>query len=110
MGNKPLPTEDLAHILTHARPAFVSLQDARLFITGGAGFFGHWLLESLLHANDALSLNIRATVLTRNAAAFQSKAPHIAANAAITLLEGDIRTFAFPTEPHTHILDRKSVV
>ncbi|AEU37641.1 NAD-dependent epimerase/dehydratase family protein [Granulicella mallensis] len=104
MAPRPLPPEDLAHILKHAHESFTALQDARLFITGGTGFFGHWLLESLLHANRELSLNIRATVLTRNAASFQNKAPHIANDPAITLLEGDIRTFAFPAEPHTHIL------
>jgi dTDP-glucose 4,6-dehydratase len=102
--SRPLPTEDLAHILTHTRAAFLTLRNARLFITGGTGFFGHWLLESLLHANRELSLNIHATVLTRSAAAFTTKAPHIATDPAITLLEGDIRTFAFPPEPHTHII------
>jgi len=104
MASRPLPAEDLTHILVHTRESFTALKDARLFITGGTGFFGHWLLESLLHANRELSLNIRASVLTRSAASFQSKAPHIANNPAITLLEGDIRTFSFPTEPHTHIL------
>jgi nucleoside-diphosphate-sugar epimerase len=80
------------------------LKNANLFITGGTGFFGHWLLESLLHANEALQLNARATVLTRSVHAFTTKSPHIATNPAITLLQGDIRSFAFPTEPHTHIL------
>jgi nucleoside-diphosphate-sugar epimerase len=101
---KSLPLEDLDHILTHTRDAFASLRDTRIFITGGTGFFGHWLLESLLYADQVLSLNIRATVLTRSAAAFHARAPHIAANPVITLLEGDIRTFAFPREPHTHII------
>jgi nucleoside-diphosphate-sugar epimerase len=104
MASRPLPAIDLAHVLTHARESFVTLKDARLFITGGTGFFGHWLLESLLYANRELPLDIRATVLTRSASSFQSKAPHIANDPAITLLEGDIRTFSFPTEPHTHIL------
>jgi nucleoside-diphosphate-sugar epimerase len=104
MPTRPLPIEDLDHILTHARAPFLTLRNANLFITGGTGFFGHWLLESLLHANRELSLNLRATVLTRDAAAFRAKSPHIPSNPAITLLEGDITTFAFPAEPHTHIL------
>jgi UDP-glucuronate decarboxylase len=104
MPTKPLPAADLAHILTHARASFLTLRGTRLFITGGTGFFGHWLLESLLHANNELALNLHATVLTRSAAAFRAKSPHIADHPAITLLEGDIRTFAFPAEPHTHIL------
>ena len=104
MPTKPLPAEDLTHILYHANASFLTLKHANLFITGGTGFFGHWLLESLLHANASLHLDAKATVLTRNAAAFRAKSSHIAANPAITLLEGDIRTFAFPREPHTHIL------
>ena len=104
MQPKPLPTDDLLHVLTLATNSFEALRDARLFITGGTGFFGHWLLESLLHASDALILNIKATVLTRSAETFRTKAPHIASHPAITLLEGDIRTFQFPVQPHTHIL------
>jgi dTDP-glucose 4,6-dehydratase len=104
MATKPLPAEDLAHILTHARSPFTELEDANLFITGGTGFFGHWLLESLLYGNEHHTANISATVLTRNATVFHEKSPHIAGSPYITLLEGDIKTFAFPTEPHTHII------
>jgi nucleoside-diphosphate-sugar epimerase len=102
--SKPLPREDLAHILTYARDAFTALSTARIFVTGGTGFFGHWLLESLLYANRELSLGAQATVLTRSVAAFRAKSPHIAYDPAITLLEGDIRGFAFPPQIHTHIL------
>jgi nucleoside-diphosphate-sugar epimerase len=104
MPAKPLPAEDLTHILSKAGPSLRALEDANLFITGGTGFFGHWLLESLLYANDAALLNVRATVLTRNAAAFRAKSPHIANRSAITLLEGDVATFVFPSEPHSHVL------
>ena len=104
MPTKPLPPRDLAEVLALARPSLESLRGARLFITGGTGFFGHWLLETLLHANRELDLEVRATVLTRNASAFQTRSPHITADPAITLLEGDISTFVFPTEPHTHII------
>jgi len=101
---KVLPTEDLEQILTEAREVFSALRDARLFITGGSGFFGYWLLESLLHANRKLSLNVRATLLTRDANAFRLRAPQITNDAAITLLEGDVKSFEFPGEPHTHII------
>jgi len=104
MTAKPLPPGDLDDILAHTGDAFGSLRGARIFITGGTGFFGHWLLESLLHANRHLATNITATVLTRNANTFRQKSPHIAGDPAITLHEGDIKDFAFPIEPHTHIL------
>jgi nucleoside-diphosphate-sugar epimerase len=102
--SKPLPTEDLAHIVTNSRDAFASLENARIFITGGTGFFGHWLLESLLHANSELSLNVRATILTRSVANFHINSPHIANDAAITLLQGDVKSFDFPAESHSHII------
>jgi dTDP-glucose 4,6-dehydratase len=104
MPSRPLPTEDLEEVLTFAHSAFEELRETRIFITGGTGFFGHWLLESLLYANARLSLNVHATVLTRNASRFRERAPHIANNDAITLIEGDVRSFEFPAEAHTHIL------
>jgi nucleoside-diphosphate-sugar epimerase len=104
MPTKPLATDDLEHVLTKGRDAFVLLRDARIFITGGTGFFGHWLLESLLYANHELALGVRVSALTRNAAAFRARSPHIADDAAVTLLEGDVRGFTFPAERHTHVI------
>lgn len=74
------------------------------FITGGTGFFGMWLLESFARANDALALGMRATVLTRNPAAFALKAPHLAHRPDIKLHQGDLRTFAFPDGQFTHVI------
>ena len=104
MSTRPLATSDLDEILRLAQPSFDSLRGARLFLTGGTGFFGHWLLEALLHANRELALGLHATLLTRNAASFRARSPHITEGKAIVLLEGDVRTFEFPSEPHTHIV------
>jgi len=73
-------------------------------LTGGTGFFGMWLLESLLHANRKFGLNIQATVLTRSPASFEQKAPHLAGDSAVRLCAGDIRSFEFPPEKFTHII------
>jgi len=101
---KPLSAEDLVHTATYAQDAFQALANGRLFLTGGTGFFGHWLLESLLHANREFGLNIQATVLTRSPSGFQQKAPHLAGDPAIHLLSGDIRSFEFPMGKFTHIM------
>jgi nucleoside-diphosphate-sugar epimerase len=104
MPTKPLPSEDLAHILQHTETAFGTLRGANIFITGGTGFFGHWLLESLLYADAVLGLDLHATVLTRNAEAFRGRSPHIANQPAIMLLEGDVQSFAFAAGSHSHIV------
>lgn len=89
---------DLQHVLEQTVQIWPRLQGARLFITGGTGFFGSWLLESMLWANDRMRLGLRATVLTRDPARFQSKAPHLATDPAIDLLVGDMGSFSFPRE------------
>ena len=88
--------EDLDHILTHTRDLWEELRDQRIFITGGTGFFGCWLLESFAWANDKLRLDAEALVLTRNYESFLKKAPHLATNSAIKFHLGDVRDFEFP--------------
>jgi dTDP-glucose 4,6-dehydratase len=66
-----------------------------VFVTGGTGFFGRWLVESALHANRHLSLGLSLVVLTRNVAAARERLP--AFDDAVELHEGDVSGFAFPT-------------
>ena len=95
---------DLDHILTHTEGLWEELRGKRLFITGGTGFFGCWLLESFIWANDKLDLNASALVLTRNYDAFQKNAPHLAAHPAIQFHIGDVRNFNFPEGEFSHII------
>ncbi len=95
---------DLDHILAHTTGLWDELRRQRLFITGGTGFFGCWLLESLAWANDKLGLDVSALVLTRDSKAFRSKAPHLATHPAIQFHQGDVRDFEFPTGTFSHII------
>jgi dTDP-glucose 4,6-dehydratase len=101
---KRISAEDLALIGNYAKEALQELSNGRLFLTGGTGSFGQWLLESLVHANSEYGLNIQATVLTRSPSRFKKKSPHLACDPAIRLHAGDIRNFQFPAEKFTHIL------
>ena len=92
----PLAAEDLDAVLIHTVGLWEHLRGERLLITGGTGFVGRWLIESLLTANERLGLGVRAVVLSRNPDAFARQWPHLAASTALELLEGDIRGFAFP--------------
>ena len=95
---------DLNHILVHTRDIWGELRGTRLFITGGTGFFGKWLLESLLWANDKLDLYCKTTVLTRDPDAFMTNTPHLAGHRTVSILKGDVRTFDFPSGTFTHII------
>lgn len=96
MADTHLSITDLELILNETRLIWEGMRNQRIFITGGTGFFGCWLVESFCYINRALDLNAHATVLTRNPAAFSAKCPHLGSDSAITLLVGDVRNFCFP--------------
>lgn len=95
---------DLDHVLLHTDGLWEDLRGQRLFVTGGTGFFGCWLLESFLWASERLKLGAEMTVLTRSPEAFAQKAPHLARHPSITLQAGDVCTFMFPDGQFSHIL------
>jgi dTDP-glucose 4,6-dehydratase len=101
---RPLPARDLDHVLEHTHGLWEELRGARLFVTGGTGFFGRWMLESFTRANDELSLGAQAIVLTRDPGRFAAAAPHVAEHAAIALQTGDVRSFDDPSVECTHVL------
>jgi nucleoside-diphosphate-sugar epimerase len=91
-----IDTEDLDHILKHTVGLWEELRGRSIFITGGTGFFGYWLLESFIWANEKLNLGAKAVVLTRSPDSFVARAPHIANHQVVHLIQGDVRTFEFP--------------
>jgi dTDP-glucose 4,6-dehydratase len=85
---------DLDHVLAHTEHLWAEVRGERFFITGGTGFVGTWLMESLLWANRRLGLGISAVVLTRNPSAYRRRLPHLADD--LTLHGGDAASFEYP--------------
>lgn len=102
MTSPPLPGIDDA--IDRVGRLWQDLRGGRMFVTGGTGFVGQWLLETFVRANSRLRLNASATVLTRRAGVFERRAPHLAAAGCISLLEGDVRRFGDPGGAFTHVI------
>lgn len=80
------------------------LRRSRLFLTGGTGWFGKNLLETIVHANALLDTQIEVVILTRTPGQFSRSAPYIAGAPGITLHHGNILDFNFPAGNFSHIL------
>lgn len=95
---------DLDNIYFHTKELWGGLEGKSVFITGATGFFGKWMLESLLHINKKLSLNMRITALSRDPDRFLKEYPFYVQESSITFIKGDIQSFEFPKEKFNYII------
>lgn len=96
-SNRPsplnIPTEDLLRCYDLVGGmAWRALAGKRVFITGGTGFIGKWLLATLLDADEKLGLNCRISVLSRDPSIFQRDWPTIVGR--VEWIVGDVRSFS----------------
>lgn len=91
--NNPLK-EDLDHILYLTTGLWKELRDKRIFMTGGTGFFGTWIIESFLWANIKFGLNSQMVVLSRNPQKFLEAHPHLS-HPSISFQSGSVTNFYF---------------
>jgi dTDP-glucose 4,6-dehydratase len=96
--------DDLDFVRHAVGESWNALRGERIFITGGTGFIGRWLLESLRHADQQLGLGVRVTILTRDAEAFRCKAPHLAGYPGFTMQAGDVGSFALPEGDYAYVI------
>jgi len=72
-----------------------SLKNKSLFITGGTGFFGYWLLN-LFSILNHLDFNITITLLSRNPDFFLEKHPQFKNINWLTFIKGDVINYSYP--------------
>lgn len=97
-------SDDLNYILSQTLPIWKELKNQRIFITGGTGFLGSWILESFIWANEKLKLNSEAVVLTRDAASFLKKRSHFSSEKSLHFYEGNILDFKYPKGHFSHVI------
>lgn len=96
--------DDLAAIGAALADDWSQLRGKRLYITGGTGFIGRWMLEALRAADLRYGVGVDVTVLTRNPAAFAATAPHLASHPGFRFVAGDILTLEPDGQRYTHVL------
>lgn len=85
-------------------PDWERFRGARLFLTGGTGFIGKWLLSALCTADARFDLNLKILVLSRDPQAFAHSHPALAAAPAVEFVAGDITGFAPPDGAFDYII------
>lgn len=99
-----LPQQDLEHVLANTRDVWEKLRGGNVFLTGGTGFIGSWLLETFAAANKRLGLGASMVVLTRDAGLAAKRLSVLATDRSLRLHEGDIRSFDFPKGDFSHVI------
>ena len=99
-----LPAPDLAHILREAAGELEALRGKRLFITGGTGFFGKWLLGALACADTELELGLRVTTLSRDPAAFARQFPEVEEMDALDFVRGHVAEYSGDDSTYDYVL------
>jgi nucleoside-diphosphate-sugar epimerase len=90
-------SSDLAEILANAKDDFQLLKDKNMFISGATGFFGKWLMQILIAANDTFGLNLKITIVTRDSSKSLTDQPWLN-HSYIKLISGDISSFELTDE------------
>jgi dTDP-glucose 4,6-dehydratase len=89
----PLPREDIDLVLSLTAGFWSRYRGARLFITGGTGFIGGWLLEVVQRANQVLGSGIEVVALTRSPDRATARSPHLFGAPDVRLIAGDVTSF-----------------
>ncbi len=94
-----LVRSDAEAVLNERADILADLRGQHLFISGGTGFLGSWLLELFKVLNDTYDFGTKVTVFSRNIRPFTLRWPHLADCDWLALEEGDIRYFTeFPRD------------
>ncbi len=85
-----IPKDDLEHISMHLSNELEKLRNKTILITGATGFFGKWLLGSLIFMNQKYDTKIEILAVSRDPNKFIKNYPELASNS-ITFIQGDLK-------------------
>ena len=85
-----LPAVDRDSALTGLEPFRNRLEKKHILLTGCTGFIGHWLVDTLLWANEAHGYACKLSLVTRSRARLLKAMPHLATHSSVQIVESDI--------------------
>lgn len=90
--------QDMTAVNATLAPLWPRLAGARIFMTGGTGFLGRWMLEALARSG----VDAQVTLLSRDPAGYAERVPHLAAR--FDCIAGDVTSFPAPAGDYTHVI------
>jgi dTDP-glucose 4,6-dehydratase len=67
------------------------LKGEKVLITGGTGFVGTWLVETLAYLNDQFAYGIKIQLLAKQAEQFKARVPHLGGRKDVALIARDVK-------------------
>jgi nucleoside-diphosphate-sugar epimerase len=83
-------------VATRLRPLCTAPEVGRIFLTGGTGFFGKWLLHTFIQVRKSFDLSSTMTVLSRDPKRFLDSCPEFVDQPGLSFIAGDVRLFTPP--------------
>jgi dTDP-glucose 4,6-dehydratase len=103
-GEEHVLSSDLEDVLGRSEADLRALRGGRILITGGTGFVGSWLLESIAWANRRAGLKIAVVVAVRDPGAIAARAPRLRAEPAFRFVTCDVARGRLPAGPFDAIV------
>jgi dTDP-glucose 4,6-dehydratase len=103
MSTSKLPVVDFHRIDHGIGSNSEALRNSKVLLTGPSGFFGTWMLETLLWLNMSKSLNMAIHVVVRNTIAFK-KGISSWTESQIKIIEGDLSTLIITPDTYKYII------
>jgi len=108
LQNKWRIEQDFESVITQGKNSFENLKYSHIFLTGGTGFIGRWILEVINYYNTNNQTKIKVTILTRSPEKFKIEYPFLYNNLNYKFISGDIQSIneelLINSSDYTHLI------